>query len=164
MNEPVQIALALGSNIGNRLEALRAAVKALPPYVEVTAISPVYETAPAYVIDQPAFLNAAVIGTTRLEPLTLLWTLKDIENNIGRLPTFRYGPRVIDIDILFYGEQIVDLPELKIPHNAVAEREFVLRPLNNIAPNLRYPGTEQTVAGMLSLLPESGMPCLGDLL
>ena len=105
-----------------------------------------------------------MLGTTRLEPLALLWTLKNMENEIGRMPTFRYGPRVIDIDILFYGEQIIKLPELTIPHARMTERDFVLRPLNTIAPNLRHPANGQTVAEMLSQLPDSNMPCLGMVL
>jgi 2-amino-4-hydroxy-6-hydroxymethyldihydropteridine diphosphokinase len=153
----IHIALALGSNVGDREAALRAAVKALSPYVKVTAISPVYETSPVYVTDQPSFYNAAVTGTTTLEPLALLWTLKDIENSIGRLPTFRYGPRVIDIDIIFYGDRIVKTSELTIPHARMAEREFVLRPLNTVAPNMQHPETGRTVADMLGQLPDDGM-------
>jgi 2-amino-4-hydroxy-6-hydroxymethyldihydropteridine diphosphokinase len=158
------IALALGSNVGDRLAALRAAIKALDPYITVTALAPVYETAAAYITDQPAFLNTAVTGTTALEPLALLWTLKDIETTVGRQPTFRYGPRVIDIDIIFYGDKIIKTTELTIPHSRVSERAFVLRPLNAIAPNFRHPQTGHTVAGMLSQLPDDDTPCLGNIL
>jgi 2-amino-4-hydroxy-6-hydroxymethyldihydropteridine diphosphokinase len=158
------IALALGSNVGDRLAALRMAIKSMEPFVTVTALSPVYETAAAYVTDQPAFLNAALSGTTTLEPLTLLWTLKDIETLVGRAPTFRYGPRVIDIDILFYGERVVQTPELTIPHPHMAERAFVLRPLHAIAPDWEHPLTKKTVAHMLSQLPADETPCLGNIL
>jgi 2-amino-4-hydroxy-6-hydroxymethyldihydropteridine diphosphokinase len=146
----VKVALALGANIGDRLAALRDAVKWLEPYISITAISPIYETAPAYVSDQPAFLNAAVIGETKLEPLTLLRAVKDLENDLGRQPTFHYGPRAIDIDVIFYGDETVNLPELAIPHARVAEREFVLRPLNDIAPGWKHPQNGQTVAEMLA--------------
>jgi 2-amino-4-hydroxy-6-hydroxymethyldihydropteridine diphosphokinase len=153
----ITVALALGSNVGDREASMRGAIKALSPYVQVTAISPVYETAAAYVADQPAFLNAAIIGTTKLDPLPLLWTVKDIENEIGRIPTFRFGPRVIDIDIIFYGDLLLKSPELTIPHASMTEREFVLRPLNHIAPNMQHPLTGRSVADMLARLPEQGM-------
>jgi 2-amino-4-hydroxy-6-hydroxymethyldihydropteridine diphosphokinase len=156
------VALALGSNVGDCLDSLRRAVKALAPYVNVTSISPVYETAPVYVTNQPVFLNATVVGTTKLEPLALLWTVKDIESEIGRTPTYRYGPRVIDIDIIFYGDRIIETPELTIPHKRVDEREFVLRPLCDIAPEWKHPVSGKTVAEMRALLPASGMACLGQ--
>jgi 2-amino-4-hydroxy-6-hydroxymethyldihydropteridine diphosphokinase len=145
-----KVALALGSNLGDRMGALRAAIEGLAPYVNITAISPVYETAPAYVTDQPAFLNAALVGETRLEPLVLLRAVKDLENDLGRQPTFHYGPRAIDIDIIFYGDETLALPELNIPHGRLAEREFVLRPLNDIAPDWKHPATGLSVAQMLA--------------
>ncbi|MFA5041437.1 MAG: 2-amino-4-hydroxy-6-hydroxymethyldihydropteridine diphosphokinase, partial [Bdellovibrionales bacterium] len=106
-NSSFHVALALGSNLGDRLDSLRKAVKTLSSCIKVVAASNVYETAPAYIVDQPVFLNAAVIGTTHLEPLPLLWALKNIEKEIGRTPTFRFGPRVIDIDILFYDSLVL---------------------------------------------------------
>jgi 2-amino-4-hydroxy-6-hydroxymethyldihydropteridine diphosphokinase len=145
-----RIALALGANVGDRMAALRAAVSGLKPYIGITATSPVYETAPQYVRDQAAFLNAALIGETRLEPLTLLRAVKDLENDLGRQPTFHYGPRAIDIDIIFYGDEIIDMPELRIPHPRVAEREFVLRPLADVAPDWRHPQIGLTVREMLA--------------
>ena len=145
-----KVALALGANVGDRIAALRAAVEGLKPYLTITAKSAVYETAPVYVAGQPAFLNAALIGETKLEPLVLLRAVKDLENDLGRQPTFHYGPRSIDIDIIFYGDETVDLPELAIPHPRVAEREFVLRPLNDIAPDWRHPQTGLTVKEMLA--------------
>src|SRR5271168_2490721 len=96
-----KIALALGSNEGDRMASLRAAVKALASYVDVTATSFVYETAPLYIDDQPMFLNAALVGTTKLTPLMLMWNIKQIETELGRTPTYRYGPRAIDIDVIF---------------------------------------------------------------
>ncbi len=162
MSEPhvIPIALSLGSNTGDRLASLKNAVEALAPYIEITAKSKIYETPPAYVSDQPAFLNAAVIGTTKLEPLALLWFLKDIESEIGRLPTFRYGPRVIDIDIVFYGDTILETPELTLPHPRLAERDFVLRPLSDIAAAWKHPQSGKTVAEMLALLPDTNLPCI----
>jgi len=149
------VGIALGSNIGDRLKSLQAAIAALAPYVFITAKSQVYETAAAYVTDQPAFLNAAVLGETKLEPLALLLTLKHIEVALGRTPTFRYGPRVIDLDILFYGEKIISTPELVIPHSQMAERAFVLRPLSDIKPSWKHPKTGLTVVAMLGKLSDA---------
>lgn len=158
-----KIALALGSNQGDRMTALRAAVKALAPYVEIDKTSPVYETAALYVEDQPLFLNAALTGTTKLAPLALLWNIKRIETELGRTPTFRFGPRIIDIDIIFYGDQVIDTPELIIPHKHVAEREFVLRPLTDIAPDWKHPQTGKTVAEMFAAVPDTSPKNLGPL-
>ena len=161
---PIPVALALGSNLGDRLDYLRKTVKALASCVEITALSPVYETAPAYVTDQPVFLNAVVAGTTKLEPLALLWAIKNIEREIGRTPTFRFGPRIIDIDILFYDDLVIETPELTIPHARMQERDFVLQPLRDIAPEWKHSKTGQTVSEMLALLPGSTMACMGKLL
>jgi 2-amino-4-hydroxy-6-hydroxymethyldihydropteridine diphosphokinase len=158
-----KIALALGSNEGDRLAALRAAVKALAQYVDVTATSSVYETVPLYNDDQPHFLNAALIGTTKLTPLTLLWNIKRIETELGRTPTYRYGPRAIDIDIVFYGDQIIATPELTVPHPHVAAREFVLRPLADIASDWKHPQNGLTVKEMLGQLPDTKPANLGPL-
>lgn len=157
----VKIALALGSNSGDRMAALRAAVTALAAYVDVAATSNVYETAPQYIDNQPLFLNAALVGTTKLAPLALMWNIKQIENELGRLPTYRYGPRAIDIDIIFYGDEVITTPELTVPHAHVAEREFVLRPLADIAPDWVDPRTGKTVAELLRDLPDTKPANLG---
>jgi 2-amino-4-hydroxy-6-hydroxymethyldihydropteridine diphosphokinase len=171
MNDPMPVdnfmtpvALGLGSNIGDRLAALRAAVEAMKPFIEIEKLSPVYETAAAYVTDQPAFFNAVIVGRTALKPLPLLWQLKRIETEIGRLPTFRYGPRLLDIDILFYGDIVVSEAELLLPHPRMAERDFVLRPLADTAPEWHHPQTGQTAKVMLDALPNIVMKNLGDLL
>ncbi|MDH3231360.1 MAG: 2-amino-4-hydroxy-6-hydroxymethyldihydropteridine diphosphokinase [Alphaproteobacteria bacterium] len=144
--------LALGSNLGDRAANLEAAIAALAPAVEVTIRSPVYETEPEYVTDQPAFLNMAVCGDTRLEPEHLLRRLKEIEHDLGRAPTRRYGPRLIDLDIVFFGDRIVDAPGLVIPHPRLAERIFVLKPLSDIAPALKHPATGEAVLDLLEQL------------
>ncbi|MER2520847.1 MAG: 2-amino-4-hydroxy-6-hydroxymethyldihydropteridine diphosphokinase [Bdellovibrionales bacterium] len=151
---PQRVALALGSNIGDRAATLRAAFEAVRPWIAVEAVSPLYETPAAYVVDQPSFYNAALVGTTNLQPLPLLWTLKKLESELGRVPTFRYGPRVIDLDLLLYGHVIMSSPELTIPHPRMAEREFALRPLADIAPNWIHPQTKMTVSQMLEGIPE----------
>lgn len=149
----VEVLIALGGNQGDRRAALRAAVEALPPAVEVAAQSRVYETAPMYVADQPAFLNMALRGWTALGPQDLLARLKAIEIEIGRVETFRNGPRAIDLDILYYGDQRVTTPNLQIPHPRIAERAFVLVPLADVAADWTDPQTGRTVAAMLAAAP-----------
>jgi 2-amino-4-hydroxy-6-hydroxymethyldihydropteridine diphosphokinase len=161
--KPETVALGLGSNVGDRQAALRAAVAAMAPYVKVTAVSPVYETAAVYVTDQAHFLNAALLGETNLEPFVLLRALKQMEMELGREPTFRYGPRSLDIDILFYGDQTITTPEITLPHPRMNEREFVLRPLADIAPSWKHPQTGLTVAEMLDRVPSSSPVNLGPL-
>ncbi len=129
------IYLAIGSNQGDRLANLQAGLAALAPAVQLTSFSSVYETAAAYVEDQPPFLNAVVAGTTKLAPHALLALLKQIEHACGRRPGLRYGPRPLDLDILLYGDQALNTDDLIIPHPRMHERDFVLRPLAEIAPN-----------------------------
>lgn len=144
--------LALGSNLGDRTANLETAIAALPPAVDVTGRSPVYESDPQYVTDQPAFLNMALRGDTELEPGDLLRRLKEIEVELGRMPGVRYGPRHIDLDIIFFGDRIVDAPGLVIPHPRLAERIFVLKPLSDIAPEVKHPASGETVSRLLAKL------------
>ncbi len=128
------VILALGSNLGDRLANLRAGVVALPAHgVAVVQASSVWETPPVPA-DQPAFLNAALVGETDRPPADLLAALKSIERDLGRRPTRHWGPRPIDLDILFYGDRRTDTPDLTIPHPRVAERAFVLAPLAEVWP------------------------------
>lgn len=141
--------LALGTNLGDRPANLRAAVAALPPAVRVTAVSPIYETPPWGFTDQPAFLNMAVRGKTNLPPLALLDFLKTLETDLGRRQSFRWGPRLIDLDILFYADLTLDTPPLTLPHPRLHERAFVLIPLADIAPALVHPVLQKTIAELL---------------
>lgn len=134
--------VGLGTNLGDRLANLRAARAALPPGVMVLRASPNYETAPWGYTDQPAFLNQVIEAQTSLAPLDLLAYLKKLESDLGRRPSFRYGPRLMDMDILLYGDQVIDLPGLKIPHPRLAERAFMLVPLADLAPDLIHPGPD----------------------
>jgi 2-amino-4-hydroxy-6-hydroxymethyldihydropteridine diphosphokinase len=136
---PTPVYLALGTNLGDRAAHLRRALVALAPTCSITTISPCYETAPAYVLDQPRFYNLVCCATTALEPLALLRELKRIEATLGRTSGPRFGPRVIDLDVLLYGDCVCDTPELTLPHPRLAERAFVLVPLAAIAPDLRHP-------------------------
>lgn len=142
--------IALGTNLGDRFQTLQKALAHLPPQVQVCACSAVYQTAPWGITDQPDFLNQVVRAETCLEPLELLRYLKRLEVQLGRRPAIRYGPRHIDLDILFYDDLILELPELVIPHPRLIERNFVLIPLADLAPDLVHPVLETTVAELLS--------------
>jgi 2-amino-4-hydroxy-6-hydroxymethyldihydropteridine diphosphokinase len=139
------VAIALGTNVGDRLGHLQRAVEALRSVVTVVAVSRIYETAPMYVEDQPAFLNAAVLATTELGPLPLLKALKSIESTSGRLHRERYGPREIDLDLVVYGSlrysyRSAHRTVLEVPHPRTAERRFVLAPLLDLGPVVAIPG------------------------
>ncbi len=149
--------ISLGTNLGDRVANLWAAREALPPAVRVRVASPVYETAPWGYTEQPAFLNQVVEAGTNLEPGALLAYLKDLERRLGRQPSFRYGPRLIDLDILFYDDLVLETPELVLPHAHMAERAFVLAPLADLAPDLRDPHTDKTVAQLLSAVDRSSV-------
>ncbi|MBF8282316.1 MAG: dihydropteroate synthase [Anaerolineales bacterium] len=138
--------LALGSNLGDRAHNLRRALQALGEQLTLDAVSPCYETEPAYVLDQPRFYNLTCRAQTTLAPLDLLHHLKELETRLGREPTVRFGPRVIDLDILFYDDLVLDTPELTLPHPRLQERAFVLVPLADIAPDLVHPTLKLTIA------------------
>jgi 2-amino-4-hydroxy-6-hydroxymethyldihydropteridine diphosphokinase len=157
------IYLALGTNLGDRMDNLRRAVASLQPTVRVTALSSVYETPPWGYTDQPAFLNMALGGKTELEPLPLLAFLKNLETELGREKTFRNGPRLIDMDILFYDDLRVDEPGLVIPHPRLHERAFVLVPLNDIAPDLIHPVPGRTIRDLLKDVDTKGVNLHGRL-
>jgi 2-amino-4-hydroxy-6-hydroxymethyldihydropteridine diphosphokinase len=142
--------LALGSNLGDRVQNLKAAVSALSPQMVVKAKSNIYETLPWGYDDQPRFLNMALKAETYLKPEPLLKHLKRLEIALGRKATFQNGPRLIDIDILLYDDLVLDTPALTIPHPHMHERGFVLLPLTDIAPDLIHPVTKKSVQEMLA--------------
>lgn len=153
-SELATIHLALGSNLGDRASNLQAAIRQLAPKVRIEQTSPVYETAPMYVTDQPAFLNMALRGRTDLAPWELLRFVKGIEAALGRTGGGeRFGPRPIDIDILLYGALVMHAPELEIPHPRMPERAFVLRPLADIAADLPHPALGRTIGELLAEVP-----------
>ncbi len=147
-----RVFIALGSNLGDREENLDRALEAMAAIVDITARSSIYETDPAYVLDQPSFLNMVIAGETGLRAGPLLGELKRIEAEIGRVPTRRNGPRVIDLDILYYGDQVMKTDSLIVPHPRIAERSFVLEPLCEIAPEWRHPVLKMTSRELLAAL------------
>jgi 2-amino-4-hydroxy-6-hydroxymethyldihydropteridine diphosphokinase len=148
------IYLSLGSNLGDREANLRAALAALEaPDLHIQRVSPVYETEPVDLTAQPWFLNLAAEASTSLFPKQLLARLEAIEHRLGRRRTVPKGPRTIDLDILYYGNAVIESPELTIPHARLHERRFVLAPLADIAPGLRDPRTRRTVQEMLEDAP-----------
>ena len=142
--------LALGSNVGDRLANLKEAIVALTPQMEVKAKSQVYETPPWGYEDQAKFLNQVVRVKTYLEPEPLLKHLKRLEVALGRKESVPNGPRLIDIDILFYDELVLYSPALVIPHPRLHERAFVLLPLMDLDPELVHPVNKKSVREMLA--------------
>jgi 2-amino-4-hydroxy-6-hydroxymethyldihydropteridine diphosphokinase len=157
-----RIFLGLGTNLGARLDNLKAAAVALAPGVLVTRASPIFETEPWGFTDQPAFLNQALEGQTKFSPLKLLAYLKNLEKELGRTPSFVYGPRVIDIDLLFYDELVLKTDNLEIPHPQVVERAFVLVPLSSLAPDLRHPVLGLTMLELLANVDTHGVALHAD--
>ena len=141
--------LSLGSNLGNRQENLDKALDFLSQRLRVEKISSVYETEPVGNINQPRFLNLVCQVYTRLAPTGLLTLAKGIENKLGRTGNRPDTPRPVDIDILFYGQQTIETPELIIPHPRLAERAFILIPLAEIAPDLVHPIGGKSVKELL---------------
>jgi 2-amino-4-hydroxy-6-hydroxymethyldihydropteridine diphosphokinase len=149
--------LGLGTNLGDRRGNLQRAVDALVAAVAINAVSPVYETRPWGIENQPNFLNMCVAGETKLAPLALMHHLKELEFQLGREQGERWGPRLIDIDILFYDELILDEPLLTIPHKGVADRATVLVPLAQIAPELVHPILQQKVVDLVREIDVTGV-------
>jgi 2-amino-4-hydroxy-6-hydroxymethyldihydropteridine diphosphokinase len=151
------IYLSLGTNLGNRVENLDAVKKELIREVTILSCSPIYETEPWGYLDQPDFLNQVLAVETELSPVELLEFIKKVEKKIGRKPNFRYGPRIVDIDILLYGDRIIQDQDLVIPHPSLRERAFVLIPLADLNPELIYPGTELSISDLLQGVDPAGV-------
>ena len=148
------ICLAMGTNLGDRAENLRRALVELDECFEVTAVSPIYETEPAYHLDQGLFLNQCCLATTALSSQNTLSQLKQYESDLGRAPGVRFGPRLIDLDLLFYDDLVLTSADLTVPHPLLHERAFVLVPLNDIAPELVHPALGVSVRQLLERLSE----------
>ena len=145
--------LSLGSNLGDREQNLREAIRRASALGRIVAVSSFYQTEPVEFTDQPCFLNCVIALETATQPAQLMAELLRIEHEMGRQRVLKKGPRSIDIDILLFGDDVVNTPELTIPHPAMARRRFVLEPLAEIAPELRHPVAGKTVRELLAELP-----------
>ena len=149
MSSKSVVYLGLGSNLGDRQDNLDKALDFLAQRVQIDQVSSVYDTEPVGPIDQPRFLNLVCRAYTTLAPMELLNLAKGIESNLGRVFGERNAPRPIDIDILLYGDRVIETPKLVIPHPRLGERAFVLIPLAEIAPDLVHPVNGKTIDDML---------------
>jgi 2-amino-4-hydroxy-6-hydroxymethyldihydropteridine diphosphokinase len=147
--------LALGTNVGNREENLREAERRLRQLgITIKRASSVYETAPVDYLDQAWFLNSVLEAETNLPPHELLRRMREIESAMGSKKPFAKGPRLIDLDILLYGDETIATPDLQVPHPRMLERLFVLVPLAEIAPTYCHPSWHNTVAELLQETPD----------
>ncbi len=149
--------LGIGSNVGDRLGFLQAAIDSLPPQVKPLAQSPVYQTPAWGYTEQDAFLNQVLRAETGLSPDDLLTYVKKLEEQVGRTPRFHWGPREIDIDILFYDDLQHKTEKLAIPHPGIPQRAFVLAPLADLAPDLQHPTLKTSVSELLAQVDRAGI-------
>ncbi len=152
-----QVYFSIGTNVGKRIENLLNAVRGLRNIIQNINISYVYETEPWGYQEQDSFLNVCLSGTTDLQPEDLLKKIKSLEREIGRDETFKWGPRKIDIDLLFYEDQIIDLEELKVPHQEIEERAFVLIPFMDINPQFVHPILKRNIEELASEIDSDGV-------
>lgn len=146
------VAIALGSNLGNRRANLEAAIDLVLPHLRSALVASFIETDPMGVGDQPRFLNGAVVGVAGLPPQALLARLLAIEEQLGRTRPYWGAPRIIDLDLILYGETVLQEPGVQVPHPRFRERRFVLDPLIEIAPELVDPVTGMTVLQLRAAL------------
>lgn len=145
-----EVYLALGANVGDRQANIEQAVELLGEKIQHIKVASLMETKAVGYTDQPDFLNTVVSGETDLNPEELLKYIKNIEQQVGRVKTFRWGPREIDIDIIFYGDQTYKSEHLTIPHPEYQNRDFVLKPLVELNSDLKDPSTDKPIVGFLT--------------
>lgn len=150
-----KVLVGVGSNLGDREFLIRKAVEAMRdlPRTLVVRVSSLYDTEPVGEVDQPAFLNAVVWLETTLEPRELLWQLLLIEKRMGRVRSQRWGPRPIDLDLLFYDDRQIEEPDLTVPHPEATRRAFVLMPLLELDPDFVHPITGESIKKLIKRLP-----------
>lgn len=154
--------LGLGTNLGDRAAHLHAAITGMAALGTIERASRVYESEPYGFTGQPRFLNMAIRIRTPLGPEALLHAVKDLEVRIGRTPTHRMGPRVIDIDILLYGSDRIETPDFVVPHPGIMDRPFVLAPLLDLDPELRHPVSGEQLAERLAAIGDRSLVTLGS--
>lgn len=148
-----KVYIAFGSNIGDRRAAIEEALSMVEKNgMKITKKSNIYETEPYGYLDQPPFVNGAIEVETELSCRDVLERLLGIEKELGRVRLIRWGPRIIDLDILFFNDEVYDEEDLKVPHIDMQNRDFVLRPLNDICPDYMHPVLHKTVSELLEEL------------
>lgn len=148
--------IGIGSNLGSRKDNCRKAIGLLSEYgITIIRASSMYDTEPWGVKEQPRFINMVVEAKTSLDPRRLLDALKDIEKRMGRVWSEKYGPRLIDLDIILFDDLVLNEPDLKIPHPHMHERDFVMRPLREIAPEVVHPVLGKRITELFSQIPRS---------
>lgn len=152
---PRIVYIGIGSNMQNPLEQCREAIKLIAdsPELKLTRCSSFYKTEPVGIADQDWFINAVVSAETTLSPSDLLSSLLRIETEMGRARKIKWGPRVIDLDLLFYDDNILEYPGLKVPHPEIQYRRFILAPMSEIAGEFKHPGLKKTISELLAELP-----------
>jgi 2-amino-4-hydroxy-6-hydroxymethyldihydropteridine diphosphokinase len=158
-----RVFLGLGSNLGDRRLNLQQAVHLLEETMKIERLSSVYDTAPMLVVDQPRFLNLVCEVSTQLSPKELLLQVKTIEHKLGRVAGPRFGPRLIDIDLLLYDDLILESPSLTLPHPRMLQRAFVLVPLAELVPMLQHPVLRTEIAALALAVPRTDVDSLGPL-
>jgi 2-amino-4-hydroxy-6-hydroxymethyldihydropteridine diphosphokinase len=154
--------LALGSNVGDSRRHIETAVRLLGESLQDIRRAPLYRSKAVGYTDQADFLNTAVVGRTALSPQALLELVKRVEKRTGRVQRFRWGPREIDVDIVLYGDVTQQTDALTLPHPAFRERDFVLRPLRDLDPDLKDPVSGRTVSQLLEQIPPAGRSILAE--
>ncbi|QCX32882.1 2-amino-4-hydroxy-6-hydroxymethyldihydropteridine diphosphokinase [Caloramator sp. E03] len=145
-----RVYVAFGSNIGDKNKNIKKAIEMMNARgLNVIKISQIYKTEPYGYTNQPEFLNGVLEALTDLDAMDVLYTLLNIEKDLGRVREFKWGPRIIDLDILFFNDDVIDEKDLKVPHPDMQNREFVLKPLCEIAPNFMHPVLKKSVKDML---------------
>jgi len=153
----IHIFLALGANVGNKKEHIKKAIDLLSEKITSIQRAPLYETRAVGYTNQDNFVNTAIAGDTVLKPEELLLFVKSIEKKIGRIYRFHWGPREIDIDILFYGNSVLNKENLVIPHPRLHERDFVLKPLRELDATFVHPLLKKTIRELYDMLPKSDL-------
>ena len=148
--EGIEVALSLGSNIGDSISTIKDSVKDISKVVSDVTLSSLYRTEPLKMKYQADFVNAAITGKTTLSPASLMLHLQAVEKKFGRVREIRYGPRTLDIDIIFFGERDIDTDFLKIPHPEFNKRLFVMVPLCEIAPDLQHPVERRKISDIFT--------------